>query len=317
MQDQPKEWQLIEKLLLSNLDEQKKKRWWRTFFLLLFFVYIGVIIFLIRADKDDLGAIASPSSIHTAVIRIRGPIMETEVSNAGSIIKGLRRAFKATTAKAVMLYINSPGGSPVQAGYVADEIARLKSLHPDKKVYAVISDLGASAAYYIASSADEIYADKSSLVGSIGVISESFGFTQLMDKVGIERRLIVAGQDKAFLDPFSPLKTDDKKYWQQTLATVHEQFIQQVKKGRGDRLIIDDKTFSGRVWAGETALAKGLIDGLGSASFVARERIGAEKIIDYSIKQDPIDKILQRVASAFSKEIDARLDKSPMNLSAP
>lgn len=191
----------------------------------------------------------------------------------------------------------------MHAGYVYDEIIRLRALHPNKKVYAVISDLGASAAYYIASAADEIYADKASLVGSIGVISASFGFTEAMQKLGIERRVIAAGENKAFMDPYQPLKDEDKAFWQQSLQLIHQQFIDRVKQGRGDRLHESEGVFSGLIWSGEQALDMGLIDGLGSAGHVARDVIGADELVDYSVQPDPITAFMRRFGLLASQAV--------------
>jgi protease-4 len=199
----------------------------------------------------------------------------------------------------IVLRINSPGGSPVQAGYVYDEIKRLRALHPQVKVYAVIADIGASGAYYIAAAADQIYADKASLVGSIGVVSSSFGFVDALKKLGVERRLFTSGEHKGFLDPFSPLNPQEQAYWQQVLDVTHRQFIEQVKAGRGSRLNSEksDLLFSGLVWSGEQARELGLIDGLGSPGYVAREVIGAEQIVNYTEKPTPFEKLARRMES--------------------
>lgn len=296
---------MLEKLVMASVEENKKKRRWRIFFLILTFVYLGVLMSLLARHEEDLTAVPHAGT-HTAIIKLTGPIMESEQANANAVAKGLRKAFRAENAKAIILAINSPGGSPVQAGYIYDEILRLRAKYPDKKVYAVIGDIGASAAYYIASAADEIYADKASLVGSIGVISASFGFTGLIEKLGVERRVFSSGEDKAFLDPFQPLKSSDVEYWQSSLNVVYRQFIEQVKKGRGDRLKIDDQTFSGRVWPGEVALNKGLIDGLGSPGFVAREVIKAEKVVNYSVEMDPVSRLVKQFSSQMVREIETR-----------
>ena len=216
---------------------------------------------------------------------------------------GLRDAFEDTNTRGVILRINSPGGSPVQSGYVYDEIMRLKGLYPNVKVYAVISDIGASGAYYIAAAADEIYADKASLVGSIGVISSSFGFVDALDKLGVERRVFTSGENKAFLDPFSPLKKTDKAFWQNVLSVTHKQFIAQVKKGRGDRLKSTSKVFSGLIWTGEQALEMGLVDGLGSTGFVAREVIGEENIVDFTLKRSPFEEFADRLGIAAASTL--------------
>ncbi|MCY4045062.1 MAG: signal peptide peptidase SppA [Cellvibrionales bacterium] len=313
MQNQSQEWQLLEKVVMASVQEQKKRRRWRIFFLFLTFIYLAVVISLYSADKEDLSSVTH-SANHTAFIKITGPIMEGEAAEAAAINKGLRKAFKTDTAKAILLVINSPGGSPVQAGYVYDEIKRLRAKYPEKKVYAVVSDMAASAAYYIASAADEIYADKASLVGSIGVISASFGYTGAMEKVGVERRVFSSGENKAFLDPFQPLKSEEVDYWQGSLNVVYQQFIDQVKKGRGDRLVVDEYTFSGRVWPGEVALKKGLVDGLGSPTYVAREVVKVEKLMNYSVEVSPMAKFLKQLSASMAKEIHAAFTKPSMSL---
>lgn len=308
MEQQSKEWKLLEKVALEGFKEQKRARRWGIFFKLMTFTYLIVLLVMLSPDKNKFSAeLQSKNSEHTAVVRIQGVIMEGELASAESIIKGLRAAFENKHSKAVMLEINSPGGSPVQAGYVYDEIVRLRAKYPDKKVYAVISDLGASAAYYIASAADNIYADKASLVGSIGVISASFGFTGTMEKLGVERRVMTAGKNKAFLDPYQPLKEDEKIFWESSLAVIHQQFIHAVKTGRGDRLKDSPDNFGGLIWPGQEALEKGFIDGLGSPDSVARDVIGAEEIVDYSIAPNPLDELVRQfgmsAGESFSKHL--------------
>lgn len=299
-----KEWQLLEKVALASVVEQRRTRRWGIFFKSLTFIYLFAIIGLFSAGGDKVTGIdVRAKETHTAVVKIHGLIMDEESASAGVVIAGLRKAFEAPKSKAIVLAINSPGGSPVHAGYVYDEIIRLRALHPEKKVYAVISDLGASAAYYIAAAADEIYADKASLVGSIGVISASFGFSEAMQKLGIERRIIVAGKNKAFLDPYQPLKDEDKAFWQESLQLIHRQFIEQVKQGRGDRLSEGEELFSGLIWSGEQAVELGLIDGLGSAGFVARNIIGAEELVDYSVMPDPITAFMRRFGVMASQAV--------------
>ncbi|MCO4758993.1 MAG: S49 family peptidase, partial [Oceanospirillaceae bacterium] len=244
---------------------------------------------------------------HTAVINIQGPISASEEASADNIVWALRKAFESEESKAVIMRINSPGGSPVQSGYIYDEVKRLRVLYPEKKAYAVIVDIGASGAYYIAAAADEIYADKASLVGSIGVVAGGFGFVDLMEKVGVERRLYTAGDHKAFLDPFSPQNSNETNLWQQVLDTTHRQFIEQVKKGRGERLKDNGKMFSGLVWTGEQALELGLLDGIGSSSYVAREVVGVEEMVDYTSQPQLWQKILDRVSTTFAKTISTEM----------
>lgn len=291
-------WNTLEKIVNSSFVEQRRARRWSIFFKLLTFAYLFVALVLIVRGGGDFNTVAK-NTPHTAMVRIEGPIADREPASANNIARGLRRAFEDQHAVAVLLAINSPGGSPVQAGLVYDEIKRLRAKYPDKKVYAAISDLGASGAYYIAAAADQIYADQASLVGSIGVISSSFGFTGLMQKLGVERRLFTAGENKAMLDPFSPLPDEQQELWQAVIDTTHRQFIARVKAGRGDRLVDDPQLFTGAVWSGEQALQLGLIDGLGSAGTVARDVIGAENIVDVSVVDNPVRSLLKDFGVSF------------------
>ncbi|WLQ15275.1 S49 family peptidase [Hahella aquimaris] len=297
-----KEWRLIEKMVMSSLSEQRKARRWGIFFKSLTFLYL---FFIVIALSPGVGKnVAARTEPHTAVIEVNGVIAASEEANADAIVSALRDAFEEDAAKAVILRINSPGGSPVQAGYVYDEIGRLKGEHPDKKVYAVIMDIGASGAYYIAAAADEIYADKASLVGSIGVTASGFGFVDAMDKLGVERRIFTAGEHKSFLDPFVPVKEDERELWQGVLNTTHKQFIEQVEKGRGDRIHKDNPLlYSGMIWSGEQALGLGLIDGLGSSGYVAREVVKAEKLINYTPKRNPFDELLGKLGVGVGKGV--------------
>lgn len=300
-----KEWKLIEKMLNGLFVEQRRARRWGIFFKLLTFGYLFALLGFFLVGQE-LNTEVSPQQ-HTAIIEIKGAISADEEANADSIVWALREAYKEEKARAVILRINSPGGSPVQAGYIYDEIKRLRAQTPEKPVYAVISDIGASGAYYIAAAADEIYADKASLVGSIGVVAGGFGFVDLMQKLGVERRLYTAGEHKAFLDPFSPSDGAEKEFWQSVLNTTHQQFIDQVRQGRGDRLKDDPKLFSGLVWTGEQALELGLVDGLGSSSYVAREIIQVEKLVDYSPKQAPWQKLVDQLGVSFAKALGTQL----------
>lgn len=306
-----KAWQVLEKVALSSVKEQRRARRWGIFFKFLTFAYLFVALGLL-VNNADMSAVkasakANKGEAHTAVVLVHGIIMSDQDAAAGRVIESLNDAFEAENSKAVVLAINSPGGSAVHAGYVYDEIVRLRQLHPEKKVYAVISDLGASAAYYIASAADEIYADKASLVGSIGVISASFGFTEAMQKIGVERRVFTSGDNKAFLDPYQPLKPEEKAFWDNTLGVVHKQFIEQVKKGRGDRLQDKPELFSGYIWTGEQALENGLVDGLGGVRYVAREVVGAEELVDYSLRRSPFEQMVKEfglsVAAGIAQQI--------------
>ena len=295
------EWQedVISKLAFAAVDEQRRARKWNIFFKILFFAYL-LIIFITAYSSSDGTNNLGKSTKHTALVEVQGVIADGAEASADNIIQGLRDAFEEPNAKAVILRINSPGGSPVQAGYVYDEIKRLRKKHKDKKIYAVISDMCASGGYYIAVAADEIYADKASIVGSIGVLMNGFGFTKAMKTLGVERRLYTAGSSKGFLDPFSEVKKSDKAHIQKLLGTIHTQFINTVKEGRGKRLVDDEKLFTGLVWTGEESVALGLTDGLGGSSFVAREIIEAEKIIDYTPRPNYLDRFADRLGVAMA-----------------
>jgi protease IV len=299
-----KAWRTLEKVLNASLDEQRRARRWSIFFKALTFIYLFVALALFL-PRDRMSPVSGGE--HTALVRVEGVIADDQLASADNIALGLRRAFEDKNAKAVLLAINSPGGSPVQAGYVYNEIKRLRGLHPDKKVYAVIADLGASGGYYIAAAADHIYADQASLVGSIGVISSSFGFTGTMEKLGVERRLFTAGENKALLDPFSPMPQNQQKLWQSVVDHTHRQFIDRVKAGRGNRLKDDPLLFSGMVWTGEQALQLGLIDGLGSPGQVARDIIGAEKIVDLSERESPLQGLVKKLGVSFGAGVAAEL----------
>ncbi len=295
-----RDWKLIEKVVGGAFDEQKKARRWGIIFKLLTFVYLFALLLIFRPGAFNQESVGS-SENHTALISIKGMIADNAEANANAVAGGLRKAFKNEKAKAIILSINSPGGSPVQSGYIYDEILRLKKEYPDKKVYAVISDLGASGAYYIAAAADEIYANRSSLVGSIGVTSSGFGFVGTLEKLGVERRHYTAGEHKAFLDPFTPEKDSEKAFWGKVLQGVHEQFKTAVRNGRGDRLKETPEMYSGLVWHGEQALELGLIDALGSAGYVAREVIGGEDIRDYTVRPHPLDEFVKKMGVSIGE----------------
>ena len=271
----------IEKLVLASLREQQAARRWKLVFRFTWLLLIGALVWLWFMQSEVSGPVSTP---HTALIEIKGEIASGAEASADNVLSSVRAAFEDDGAQALVLLIDSPGGSPVQAGIINDEITRLKAVH-QKKVYAVVEETCASAAYYIAASADAIYVDKASLVGSIGVLMDGFGFTGLMEKVGVERRLMVAGQNKAMLDPFSPQDDAQRAYIQSMLGEIHAQFIAVVKRGRGDRLKETPDTFSGLVWSGQRAVEQGLADGLGSLDYVAREIVKAEDIVDYTQRE--------------------------------
>ncbi|MGY4816048.1 signal peptide peptidase SppA [Pseudomonas chlororaphis subsp. piscium] len=299
-----KSWKLLEKTLLAGVQEQRRSRRWGIFFKLLTFVYLLVALALFT-PLMDMEKTATRGAGYTALIEVTGMIADKESASADNIVTGLRAAFEDSKVKGVVLRINSPGGSPVQSGYVYDEIRRLRGLHPDIKVYAVISDLGASGAYYIASAADQIYADKASLVGSIGVTAAGYGFVGAMEKLGVERRTYTSGEHKSFLDPFQPQKPEETQFWQSVLDTTHRQFIASVKQGRGERLKDKDhpELFSGLVWSGEQALQLGLIDGLGSASSVARDVVGEKELVDFTVQESPFDRFSRKLGASVAEHL--------------
>ena len=290
-------WKLLEKTLLAGVQEQRRARRWGIFFKLLTFTYLfgALLMFSPLLHMGDGKAVGEA---HTAVINVRGMIADEEAASADNIVGALRAAFEDSNTKGVVLRINSPGGSPVQSGYIYDEIRRLRGEYPSVKVYAVIT-------YYIASAADEIYADKSSLVGSIGVTAATFGFVETMDKLGVERRVYTSGEHKAFLDPFQPEKPEETEFWRSVLATTHRQFIDSVKQARGDRLQVagHPELFSGLIWSGEQALELGLIDGLGSTGYVAREVIGEEELVDFTVKDSPLDRFTKKLGVSVGSQL--------------
>jgi protease-4 len=291
-----KEWKLIEKVVTGLQDEQRKSRRWGIFFKLATLVYVIVIAMMLKSPVD--GAMQGGAEPYAAIIEVNGMIAATQDASADNTITALRDAFDDEQVLGVVLRINSPGGSPVQSGYIFDEIKRLKETR-DLPVYAVIVDLGASGAYYIAAAADEIYADKASLVGSIGVVGSGFGFTGAMKKFGIERRLYTSGEHKGFLDPFSPENPEEKKFWKGVLKVTHNQFIEQVRLGRGDRLKETPDMFSGLVWSGEQAVEMGLIDGLSSTSQLVRTKFNTEEMVNFTRQPDPWESLVQKLGASI------------------
>ena len=295
---------VLENIALAGLKEQRRARRWGIFFKLLTFAYLFLILWMIIGNNNaGVDADLIKTGKHAALIEINGVISAATEANADSVITGLRKAFKNKHTAGIILRINSPGGSPVQSGYIADEINRLRALYPDTPVYAVLSDICASGGYYIAANADEIYADKATLVGSIGVIMNGFGFVEAMEDLGVERRLLTAGDHKGFLDPFSPLKQEETDHVRTLLDTMHKQFINVVKSGRGDRLNDDPKLFSGLLWTGEQGVELGLVDGLGNASYVARELLGVEDIVDYTYQDPYLEKLFGRLGASIGNTL--------------
>src|SRR3990167_4020776 len=285
----------LESLAREMMQERRSERRWRIFFRLAWLGLVLGVAWVLMSDRVHHNA---PSGPHTALVELRGEIASDSDASAELILSGLRNAFEDSGARAVVLRINSPGGSPVQSGIINDEIRRLKALH-QKKVYAVVEEVCASGAYYVAVAADEIYVDKASIVGSIGVLMDGFGFTGLMDKLGVERRLITAGSNKGMLDPFTAQDPAQRAYAQAMIDQVHQQFIRVVREGRGARLKESPDTFSGLFWNGEQAVELGLADHFGNLDFVAREVIKAEEVIDYT----PHDNVAERLAKRFGAAI--------------
>jgi protease-4 len=291
--------QLVEELAMASLKEKRTTRRWGIFFKLAFLGYI-VTLAALYFFPFDAESLKSSSKEHTALINIQGVISSDSRARADYIVTALREAFDDKKTKGVILRMNTPGGSPVQSAYINDEIYRLKILHPKVKVYAVIADICASGGYYIAAAADEIYADKGSMVGSIGVLMNSFGFENAMKKIGVTRRLYTAGEHKGYLDPFSEPKETDIAHAKTMLANIHQQFVAVVKKGRGDKLKDDPLLFSGYVWTGEQAVQLGLVDKLGSSSYVAREVIGAETIKDFTVTESFVDRFAKKLGASMA-----------------
>jgi protease-4 len=287
----------LERIVRELLRQQRIDRRWRVFFRL---AWLGLVLAVVWGLFAHRVAATTPTTPHTALVEVRGEIgLETE-ANAEAIVSGLKSAFEDNGAQAVVLRINSPGGSPVQSGIVNDEIKRLKAKH-QKKVYAVVEEMCASGAYYIAAAADEIYVDKASIIGSIGVLMDSFGFTGTMEKLGVERRLLTAGENKAMLDPFSPRNEKHEAYAKAMLDQIHRQFIAVVKEGRGQRLKEAPETFSGLFWNGEEAVKLGLADHFGNLDYVAREVVKAEEVIDYTPRENVAEKLAKRFGASIGE----------------
>ncbi len=291
-------------LAKSGLKEQRRARRWGVFFKLLGFAYVSIFLFSLLAPQL---ANFSSKAKHTALVELAGVIADGEEASADNVVSGLRAAFENNHSAAVILRINSPGGSPVQASYINREITRLREMYPDKPIYAVVSDICASGGVFAAVATDKIYADKASIVGSIGVRMDGFGFVDAIEKLGVERRLMTAGAHKGLLDPFQPENEFEKKHVQSLLDEIHQQFIDVVVEGRGDKLAKDNNLFSGLFWTGEQALELGLIDGFGSASYVAREVVGVEDIQDYTFREDIFQRFAKRLGTAMVKPITEAL----------
>jgi len=296
----PGHWErgLVERVITSSINENRRARRWGIFFKLAGFSYLVALLWLF-ASEAVTDRVTSDKE-HTALVDVRGIIAPDTKASADKIVEGLRDAFKDKNTKGVILRINSPGGSPVQSGYVYNEILRLREKHENIPIYAVIADMGASGAYYIASAADAIYADKASIVGSIGVLMNGFGFVETLKEIGVERRLLTAGDHKGILDPFSPMSEQDQILIQSLLNKLHQQFIAAVKKGRKDKLKDNPDIFSGLFWDGEEGLELGLVDGFGSSGYVARELVGAEKVVDFTPKEDLLKRFSDQLGTSVA-----------------
>ncbi|OGS99619.1 MAG: peptidase S49 [Gallionellales bacterium RIFCSPLOWO2_12_FULL_59_22] len=304
MSDQNNNWErgVIEKLAMTAVQEQRRARHWGIFFKTLTFAYLFIILFLVMgwagAPEKALG-----SGKHTALVDMQGLIASDSQASADNLIPSLQDAFEDKNTQGVILRINSPGGSPVQAGQINDEIRRLRAKYPQIPLYAVIEDICASGGYYVAVAADSIFVDKASLIGSIGVLMDGFGFTGSMEKLGVERRLITAGANKGFLDPFSAADPAQQEYAKQMLTEIHQQFIDVVKQGRGKRLKEAPDIFSGLIWNGQRGVELGLADGYGSLESVARDIIKAEKIVNFTMEENFADRLAKRLGAGVTSAL--------------
>ncbi|MEC4749463.1 signal peptide peptidase SppA [Methylomicrobium sp. Wu6] len=289
---------VIEKVALAAIEEQAKARRWGIVFKSASFLYLTVLIGIavFPSLKKDIG---SGDKEHTAVIDVVGMIAEDKAANADTIIKSLRKAVKDENTKGVILHANSPGGSPVQSNYVYEEIRKIKKEYPKTPIYAVVGDICASGCYYIASASDKIFVSQASLIGSIGVIMDGFGFVDTMQKFGVERRVLTAGTHKAMLDPFSPRKDDETQFMQRLLEQVHQQFIKAVKDGRGNRLKESPELFSGLIWTGEEGVKLGIADAYGNDDSVAKDIIGANKLVDFTEQESLLDRMAGKLGASF------------------
>ena len=299
MSDSNDNWEkdALKEIALAGIKEQQRSRRWGIFFKFLGFAYL--LIFIVILSSSDISDSSHVTQKHTALIKLTGGIIPGEAAAADNIIEGLQDAFDNKNAVGIILEINSPGGTPVQSAMIYNEIKRLRKLHPDTPIHTVIADICASGGYYIASATEKIFANKSSLVGSIGVRMSSFGFTGTMKKLGVERRQLTAGENKAMLDPFSPRNKKAEAHMQKLLASTHQHFIDDVKAGRGERLKNDPNLFSGLIWNGEQGIELGLVDELGSSDYVAREIFSQKKIIDYTYQPDFFERFSQRISKTM------------------
>lgn len=290
---------LVGRVAFAALIEQRRARRWSIFFRFLFFAYLFALLLVFWPNRWEAKPVMGKR--HTALINVEGVISSSTDASAKNVIAGLRAAFKNGDTAGIILHVNSPGGSAVQAGEIYDEILRLRQEHPQIPIYAVATDVCASGGYYIAAAAQQIYANRASIVGSIGVRADSFGFVDAMDKLGIERRLYTSGENKAFLDPFSPPQPDDVRHLRTMLDDIHRQFVSAVREGRGERLKDAPELFSGLIWTGEQSVALGLIDGLASPRYVAKEIIGAETMVDFTRRQSVFEQLFNGVEAVLAR----------------
>jgi protease IV len=292
---------VLEKVALAAIAEQRTARRWGMAFKMLVMIYLFLVLFLGMGWLKKAGE--KTTGKHTAMVELRGVIAADTQASADNVTSGLQAAFKDSNTQGVVLRINSPGGSPVQAGYIYDEIKRLRGLYPNIPLYAVVEDICASGGYYVASAADKIFVDKASIVGSIGVVMDGFGFTGTMEKLGVERRAIAAGENKTFLDPFSPVNPAQKEFAEKMLAQIHEQFITVVRQGRGKRLKETPDLFSGLVWVGPKSIELGLADALGNVDSVARDVIKAEDVVDFTLRENIAERVARKFGAAMAETL--------------
>ena len=303
---------VLEKVALASINEQRRARRWSIFFKLLGFAYVGVVLALI-AGWHGLKNETAKVTRHTAVVNLHGEISATSEASAENLNAALQSAFEDDKTQGVILRCNSPGGSPVQSGLVNDEIRRLRKKYPAIPLYVVVEEVCASGGYYIAAAADKIFVNKASIVGSIGVLMDGFGFTNTMDKLGVERRLLTAGENKGLLDPFSPLNPKHKEFAQAMLDDIHQQFIEVVKQGRGKRLKDNPDVFSGLFWTGAKSVELGLADGIGSVDYVAREIVKAEDLVDFSTQENIAERLAKRFGASLGTAMGRSVTKAAMN----
>ncbi|MCC5016182.1 MULTISPECIES: S49 family peptidase [unclassified Legionella] len=301
MTENPDSQTLLNQIVIEFMREQKSKRRWRWVKRVIYLLLFAFVIYLIATYKDEDKVLRAKP--HVGLIDVNGTIFDTDSGNAENFAKGLDDAYKNTGLKALIIRINSPGGSAVQADYMYNTLQYYRQKYPDIKTYAVCVDMCASAAYYLAAAAEEIYANPASMVGSIGVLYNGFGFTDAMQKIGVSRRLQTAGINKGFLDPFSPVAPGDKQLLQTMLDDVHQQFIAKVKEGRGSRLKIDELTFSGLFWTGQQAKNRGLIDGFASSGQIARNMVKIDQVIDYTYKQSVFERMAKNIGTAVANQL--------------